>query len=64
MAKKKTSQVRVTLVKSPIGQNKRQRSTLETLGLKRINQTVVHKDNPSLRGMLDKVQHLVRIEVE
>ena len=62
MAKQKSSLVRITLFKSPIGRSGRQKRTLETLGLKRINQTVEHKDSDTLRGMLDRVSHLVRVE--
>ncbi len=54
----------VTLVKSPIGYSKRQKGTVRALGLRRINQTVVHKDTPVIRGMLQKVSHLVRVEEE
>lgn len=62
MKKQKSSLVRITLVKSPIGQSKRQKATLTTLGLKRINQIVEHKDNDTLRGMLDRVSHLIHVE--
>lgn len=62
MAKKKETQLQITLVKSPIGYSKRQKLTLKALGLNRMNQTVTHKDNQVMRGMLDKVSHLVVIE--
>lgn len=54
--------LRVTLVKSPIGYTKDQKQTARALGLRRMNQTVEHKDNPALRGMLNKIIHLIRIE--
>lgn len=54
--------LRVTLVKSPIGYKKDQRKTARALGLYRMNQTVEHTDNPALRGMLNKIVHLLRIE--
>jgi large subunit ribosomal protein L30 len=54
--------VRVTLVRSPIGYSKRQKATVRALGLRRLNQTVEHIDTPSLRGMIDKVSHLVLVE--
>lgn len=54
--------IRVTLVKSPIGYNKRQKATVRALGLRRINHTVEHVDNPAVRGMLFKVSHLIKIE--
>jgi large subunit ribosomal protein L30 len=64
MPKKETTgkTLRVTLVKSPIGYTKDQRRTARALGLSRMNQTVEHKDNPALRGMLNKIIHLLRIE--
>jgi len=51
-------------VKSPIGYTKRQKATLLALGLKNLNQTVTHIDNPALRGMIAKVSHLVEVEAE
>ena len=54
--------VRVTWVKSAIGYRESQRLTIKSLGLRRLHQTVEHYDSPSIRGMLNKVQHLVRIE--
>jgi large subunit ribosomal protein L30 len=59
---KKQKIVRVTLVKSPIGYNERQKGTVRALGLRRINQTVEHVDTPVIRGMLHKVRHLVEVE--
>lgn len=60
MAKKKT--LKITLVKSPIGYNKRQKGTVSALGLKKVNQTVEHDDTPVIRGMINKVSHLVQVE--
>ena len=54
--------LRVTLVKSPIGYTKDQKKTARALGLRRMNQTVEHKDSPALRGMLAKIVHLLRVE--
>lgn len=63
MAKKKEEKVvRVTLVRSPIGYSQRQKNTVRALGLLKVNQTVEHLDGPSLRGMIDKVSHLVQVE--
>ncbi|MBS1250323.1 MAG: 50S ribosomal protein L30 [Chloroflexi bacterium] len=62
MATKKSSQVRIKLLKSPIGRNKRQRKTLEALGLKRVGQIVERKDSESLQGMLTLVSHLIQVE--
>jgi large subunit ribosomal protein L30 len=56
------SKVRVTQVKSPIGENQRNRGTLRALGLRKIGQTVEHDETPVLAGMLRKVRHLVRVE--
>jgi large subunit ribosomal protein L30 len=56
------SKLRITQVKSPIGENQRNRGTLRALGLRKIGQTVEHDENPVLAGMLRKVRHLVRIE--
>jgi large subunit ribosomal protein L30 len=54
--------VRVTLVRSPIGYTKDQKATAMALGLRQMNQTVEHPDNPALRGMIQKIIHLVRVE--
>ena len=54
--------LRVTLVRSPIGYSKDQKRTVRALGLRRMNQTVEHTDNPALRGMLNKIIHLLRVE--
>jgi large subunit ribosomal protein L30 len=54
--------LRITWVKSAIGYSERQKSTIRALGLRRLNQTVIHEDTPAIRGMLRKVNHLVKIE--
>ena len=54
--------VRVRWVKSAIGQDQRQRATLRGLGLRRLQQTVELENTPSVRGMIDKVKHLVVVE--
>ncbi len=54
--------VSITQVKSAIGYSKKHKETIRALGLRRMNQTVQHEDCPALRGMLSKVDHLVRIE--
>ncbi|MFZ3152156.1 MAG: 50S ribosomal protein L30 [Anaerolineaceae bacterium] len=59
-----TSKVRVTLKKSGIGYTVRQKATLKALGFHHLNETVVHEDNEAMRGMLNKVSHLVEIEAE
>jgi large subunit ribosomal protein L30 len=54
--------ITITLVKSGIGGTKRVNATLIGLGLTKLNKTVTRKDTPSMRGMIRKVSHLVRIE--
>ncbi len=53
--------VQITLVRSPIGYNKRQRLVVQGLGLRRIGHSIEVVDNPSVRGMIHKVRHLVKI---
>ncbi|NLZ38999.1 MAG: 50S ribosomal protein L30 [Firmicutes bacterium] len=55
-------QLRITLVKSVIGRPETQRVTVRTLGLKKLNQSVEHEDTPQIRGMINKVSHLVKVE--
>jgi large subunit ribosomal protein L30 len=59
-AKKQT--VKVTQTGSPIGRPKDQRETLKGLGLNKMHRTRELEDTPSVRGMINKVQHLVRVE--
>ena len=56
------AKLRVTLIKSGIGYAQDQKKTLKALGLNRLNKSMVHNDNSSIRGMLDKVRHLVKVE--
>ena len=60
--KKAEKLVRVTLVKSPIGYELSQKRTVRALGLRKLNQTVEHKDSATVRGMLAKVSHLLQVE--
>jgi large subunit ribosomal protein L30 len=53
--------IEVTLVKSAIGYSERQKRTVRALGLRRLGQTVEHDDTPVIRGMINKVSHLVRV---
>ena len=64
MAKKveKKAILRVTLVKSPIGFPEPQKRTVKALGLRKMNQTVEHEDTPALRGMINAVIHLLKVE--
>jgi len=54
--------IKITLVKSVIGAIPKQRATVEALGLKKTNSSVIQKDNPQIRGMIFKVRHLVKVE--
>jgi large subunit ribosomal protein L30 len=56
------SKVRITQVKSKIGQSERHRGTLRALGLRKIGRSVEHEEGPVLAGMLRKVRHLVKVE--
>lgn len=55
--------LKVTLVRSGIGKNKRVRETLKGLGLTRLNKTVTLKNTAAIRGMIEKVSFMVRVEV-
>ncbi len=61
-AAKKT--LKVTQIGSPIGRQKDQRATLVGLGLNKMNRSRELEDTPSVRGMINKVSHLVRVEGE
>lgn len=56
------NKVVVTLYRSPIGRTQHQKRIVQGLGLRKMNQKVVHDDTPSIRGMVAKVPHLVRLE--
>jgi large subunit ribosomal protein L30 len=59
MAKKT---VKITLERSLIGTTEGQRGTIRALGLKRVRHTVEREDSPVLRGMIDRVRHMVKVE--
>ena len=61
MAKQKKT-IRVTLVRSPISTQPKHRECVRGLGLKRMNQTVELEDTPSVRGLVNKIEYLVRVE--
>jgi large subunit ribosomal protein L30 len=66
MARKKQAKpeekfIHIKLIKSPIGYSKKQKETIRALGLHKMHQTVEHMDTPALRGMVDKVQHLLEV---
>ena len=56
--------LRITWVKSGIGYAKVQKRTLKALGFHRLNQSVTHNDCASIRGMINKVRHLIKVEEE
>lgn len=55
--------MKVTQVRSGIGRSQKQKLTIRALGIRKLNQTVIHKDTPQIRGMIEKVRHLVKVEV-
>lgn len=55
------AQIKITQTKSRIGAPAVQKRTLDALGLKKMNHVVVHEDNPSVMGMVNKVRHLVEV---
>ncbi len=57
-----SERLRITLTKSPIGYSPKQRGTVRALGLRRLQQTVEHDDTPVIRGMVNKVAHLITVE--
>ena len=56
------NKIKVTLVKSSIGYSQRQKNTVRALGLRRLGQTIEHNDTNVVRGMINKVSHLVKVE--
>lgn len=58
-----TDTVKVTLVKSGIGKDKKIRETLKGLGLTRLHKTVTLKNTPAIRGMINKVSFMLRVDI-
>ena len=56
------NEIKVTLVKSPIGYSSSQRATVKALGLKKINSSVIKDDSKEIRGMIRKINHLLSVE--
>ena len=56
-----SKEVQITLIKSGIGRPQKHRLTLKSLGLNKLNKTVVVKDTPQVRGMVNKVSHLLKV---
>lgn len=61
MSENTSRRLRITWVKSAIGYSERQKGTIRALGLRRIGHSVEHDDTPVVRGMIDKVSHLVEV---
>ena len=64
MAAKKaaTKKLKITLIRSTIGQVPKNRATVEAMGLRKLNQTVELPDNAATRGQIQKVRHMVKVE--
>ncbi len=62
MARKKSKALRITWVKSSIGYSKRQKGTIRALGLRRLGNSVERQDTSVIRGMINKVSHLVEVQ--
>ena len=62
MTKTKKQTLKITQVKSRIGYKKKAKATLDAMGLKKMNQTVELPDNPAIRGMIKKIEYLIRVE--
>lgn len=56
------NQLKITLVHSPIGAIPKQRATVAALGFHKVYETRLHKDNTAIRGMIQKINHLVKVE--
>ena len=59
MAEKK---IKITQIKSAIGYRKRAKDTLVALGIRKMNQSVVHNESPAILGMVNSIQHLVKVK--
>ncbi len=62
MSEKSGKLLKITLIKSPIGYNGKQKATVQSLGLRRMGHSVLIGDAPRIRGMINKVSHLVAVE--
>jgi large subunit ribosomal protein L30 len=62
MAKKETKKLKITLVRSTVGRLKVQKDTVRALGLRKMHHTVEQADTPAIRGMINRVTHLVKVE--
>ena len=62
MTKTKLQTLKITQIKSRIGYKKKAKATLDAMGLKKMNQTIELPDNPAIRGMIKKIEYLIRVE--
>ncbi len=58
----KNKKIKITLIKSPIGYKEKAKKTLEALGLKKINQSIEHNNNDSIKGMIKMIDYLLKVE--
>lgn len=56
------AKLRITYSKSAIGYTERQKATVKALGFKRLYETIEHEDTPAIRGMVNKINHLLTVE--
>ena len=56
------AEIKITWTRSGIGRPEKQRRIIKSLGLRRLHHSVVHQDSPTIRGMVNKVSHLVKVE--
>jgi large subunit ribosomal protein L30 len=56
------AKIKITQIKSGIGSTKRQKATIEALGIKKMHYSVEHETTPEIMGMVNKVKHLVKVE--
>jgi len=54
--------LKITQIRSTIGRIKKQKETIKALGIRKLYQSVMHEDTPQIRGMIEKVKHLVEVE--
>lgn len=56
------AKIKITQVRSAINRTNKQKATLEALGFRKLNQTVEHEETPEIKGMINKVSHMVKVE--
>jgi len=57
-----SDKLKITQIRSTIGRVKKQKETVRALGIRKLYQSVVHKDTPQIRSMIEKVKHLVEVK--